>query len=102
MLFRSLELKVSITDLHSNAAQTYVGHKNYLVCPIDMAFKIRKNKDPWLAKYPKVGIIGWDGQDSFRIIKRCKENHVANNDWRTLAKGMILELSNAMKYLMEK
>lgn len=97
-MFTCLELKVSISDLHSQAAQSYVGHKNYMVCPIDMAFKIRKNKDPWLAKYPKVGIIGWDGKDSFKIIKRCKIKYrIPNNDWITLAKGMILELSNAMK-----
>ena len=46
----------------------------------------------------KVGIIGWDGKDSFKIIKRCKIKYrIPNNDWITLAKGMILELSNAMK-----
>ena len=68
-----------------------------MVCPIDMALKVIQKKDPWLLKYPTVGIMGWDGQNSFRIIKRCKKNHVANNDWITLAKGMILELSNTMK-----
>lgn len=69
-----------------------------MVCPIDMAFKIRKNKDPWLLKYPTVGIMGWDGKDSFKVIKRCKIKYrIPNNDWITLAKGMILELSNYMK-----
>lgn len=97
-MFTCLELKVSISDLHSQAAQSYVGHKNYMVCPIDMAFKIRKNEDPWLLKYPTVGIMGWDGKDSFKVIKRCKIKYrIPNNDWITLAKGMILELSNYMK-----
>lgn len=97
-MFTCLELKVSISDLHSKAAQSYIGSRNYMVCPMDMALKVIQKKDPWLLKYPTVGIMGWDGKDSFRIVKRCKIKYrIPNNDWITLAKGMILQLSNAMK-----
>lgn len=96
-VFTCLELKVSISDLHSKAAQSYVGHKNYMVCPITMAKKIKQTNDSWLSKYPDVGIIGWDGQDSFKIIKRCKQKQVLRNDWITLAKGIILSMSNSIK-----
>lgn len=51
-MFTCLELKVSISDLHSKAAQSYIGKIKY---------------------------------------------RIPNNDWITLAKGMILELSNYMK-----
>lgn len=43
-MFTCLELKVSISDLHSKAAQSYVGHKNYMVCPIKLfQIKVQKN-----------------------------------------------------------
>ena len=101
-MYTCLELKVSMRDLHSKAAQTFVGNKNYLVCPIEMARKIRSINDPWLEKYPQVGIIGWDGKDSFKAIKHCKINYsLAQNDWTTLAKGMISSLSKEMKKLLE-
>ena len=41
-MFSCLELKVSMTDLHSKAAQSFVGNKNYLVCPLKMAKEIKK------------------------------------------------------------
>ncbi len=60
--------------------------------------KVIQKKDPWLLKYPTVGIMGWDGKDSFKVIKRCKIKYrIPNNDWIALAKGMILKLSNYMK-----
>lgn len=96
--FTCLELKVSITDLHSNAAQTYVENKNYMVCPISMARKIKQNNDPWLTNNPTIGIIGWDGENTFKIIRRCKINYsLSKQDWIVLAKGMILRLSNCLK-----
>ena len=96
--FTCLELKVSIADLHSNAAQTYVGNKNYMVCPISMAYKIKQNNDPWLINNPTIGIIGWDGKDTFKVIRRCKINYqLSKEDWIVLAKGMILKLSNLYK-----
>ena len=36
-MFSCMELKVSMKDLHSKAAQSFVGNKNYLVCPLEMA-----------------------------------------------------------------
>ena len=101
-IFTCMELKVSMQDLHSKAAQTFVGNKNYLVCPMEMAKKIKNSNDPWLKKHPKVGIIGWDGKNQFQIIKHCKINYsLAQNDWTTLAKGMISSLSKEIKKLLE-
>jgi hypothetical protein len=97
-MFSCMEIKVSMQDLHSKAAQTFVGNKNYLVCPMEMAKKIKNSNDPWLKKYPKVGIIGWDGKESFRAIKMCKINYqIPINDWMTLAKGMISSMSKEIK-----
>lgn len=97
-IFTCMELKVSMQDLHSKAAQTFVGNKNYLVCPMEMAKKIKNSNDPWLKKHPKVGIIGWDGKESFRAIKMCKINYqIPINDWMTLAKGMISSMSKEIK-----
>lgn len=49
-------------------------------------------------KHPKVGIIGWDGKESFRAIKMCKINYqIPINDWMTLAKGMISSMSKEIK-----
>lgn len=41
-MFTCLELKVSISDLHSKAAQSYIGSRNYMVCPMDMALNLLK------------------------------------------------------------
>ena len=97
-MFTCIELKVSMQDLHSKAAQTFVGNKNYLVCPIEMARKIKSINDSWIEKYPQVGIMGWDGKDSFKVIKLCKINYeIPINDWMTLAKGMLSSMSKEMK-----
>lgn len=98
--FTCYELKVSMTDLHSKTAQSYLGNKNYLVCPRSMAEKIIKTNDSWLEKYPDVGIMAWDGKESFRIIKRCKINYgsLPVNDWKTLAQGMLLKMSEYMSW----
>ena len=101
-MYTCLELKVSMNDLHSKAAQTFVGNKNYLVCPLKMAKKIKKCNDPWIEKHPTVGIIAWNGKNQFQVIKHCKINYsLAQNDWTTLAKGMISSLSREMKKLLE-
>lgn len=97
-MFTCLELKISMSDLHSNAAQTYVGNRNFLVCPIKMAEKIKVTNDSWLKDNPDIGIIGWDGKDSFKIIKRCKINYsLPANDQTTLAKGMIESMSKELR-----
>lgn len=97
-MFTCLELKVSMNDLHSKAAQSYVGNKNYLVCPIKMAEKIKDKRDKWLEDYPTVGIIGWDGKESFKIVKRCKIRYgIPIYDFKNLALGMILSLSKELK-----
>lgn len=44
-MYTCLELKVSMRDLNSNAAQTFVGNKNYLVCPLKMAKESPKLKN---------------------------------------------------------
>lgn len=96
--FTCYELKVTMSDLHSMAAQTYVGNRNYLVCPINMANKIIEKKDSWLVKYPNVGIMAWNGNEEFEIIKRCRINYnVAINDWITLANGLILKMSRELR-----
>ncbi len=96
--FTCLELKVSMSDLHSKAAQSYVGHKNYLVCPIEMAREIKSKRDSWLDDHQSVGIIGWDGKKTFKIVKRCKEKYfLPNDDYRVLARGMIVSLSKEVK-----
>ena len=101
-MYTCLELKVSMRDLHSKAAQTFVGNKNYLVCPLKMAKEIKACKDSWLEDHPTVGIIGWDEKKTFKVVKRCKINYsLAQNDWTTLAKGMISSLSKEMKKLLE-
>lgn len=101
-MYTCLELKVSMRDLHSKAAQTFVGNKNYLVCPLKMAKEIKKCNDPWIEKHPTVGIMGWNGKDSFKTIKLCKIDYeIPANDWTTLAKGMISSLSKEMKKLLE-
>ena len=101
-MYTCLELKVSMSDLHSKAAQTFVGNKNYLVCPLKMAKEIKACKDSWLEDHPAVGIIGWDEKKTFKVVKRCKINYsLAQNDWTTLAKGMISSLSKEMKKLLE-
>ena len=101
-MYTCLELKVSMRDLHSKAAQTFVGNKNYLVCPLEMAKEIKKCNDPWIEKHPTVGIMGWNGKDSFKTIKLCKIDYeIPANDWTTLAKGMISSLSREMKKMLE-
>ena len=96
--FTCLELKVSMSDLHSKAAQTFVGNRNYLVCPMKMARKIKDSNDYWLADHPSVGIMGWDGKTTFRVIKQCKPNYlIPDNDWKQLAKGLISSLSRGVK-----
>lgn len=101
-MYTCLELKISMRDLHSKAAQTFVGNKNYLVCPLKMAKEIKACKDSWLEDHPTVGIIGWDEKKTFKVVKRCKINYsLAQNDWTTLAKGMISSLSKEMKKLLE-
>lgn len=96
--FTCLELKVSMSDLHSKAAQTFVGNRNYLVCPMKMARKIKDSNDYWLADHPSVGIMGWDGKTTFRVIKQCKPNYlIPDNDWKQLAKGLISSLSRDVK-----
>ena len=101
-MYTCLELKVSMRDLHSKAAQTFVGNKNYLVCPLKMAKEIKKCNDPWIEKHPTVGIIAWNGKNQFQVIKHCKINYsLAQNDWTPLAKGMISSLSKEMKKLLE-
>lgn len=67
--FTCLELKVSMSDLHSKAAQTFVGNRNYLVCPMKMARKIKDSND-YL---------------------------IPDNDWKQLAKGLISSLSRDVK-----
>ncbi|MGQ0436513.1 hypothetical protein ACT1WK_08110 [Lactobacillus gasseri] len=63
-----------------------------------MARKIKQNNDPWLTNNPTIGIIGWDGENTFKIIRRCKINYsLSKQDWIVLAKGMILRLSNCLK-----
>lgn len=97
-MFSCMELKVSMKDLHSKAAQSFVGNKNYLVCPLEMAKKIKTCNDPWLENHPTVGIIGWDGEKTFKVVKRCKINYLLpRKDWMTLAKGMISSMSKEMK-----
>lgn len=87
-----------MSDLHSKAAQTYEGNRNFLVCPEKMADEILQSNDPWLKQYPNVGILSWDGKDKFRVRKRCKENYdVKDNDWKTLVKGMILSNSTEIR-----
>lgn len=96
--FTCCELKVSMSDLHSKAAQTFVGHKNYLVCPMQMAKEIKQTQDPWLKDHQSVGIIGWDGKNHFKIIKFCKKKYfLPHDDWRMLARGMIVSLSKEVK-----
>ena len=96
--FTCLELKVSMSDLHSKAAQTFVGNRNYLVCPMKMARKIKDSNDYWLADHPSVGIMGWDGKTTFRVIKQCKPNYlIPDNDWKQLAKGLISSLSKDVR-----
>lgn len=89
--FTCLELKISMSDLHSKAAQSFHGHKNYLVCPNKLAIKIIKNNDSWLKEHKGVGIIAWDEDKKFKIVKRCKINYsIKDNDWKMLAKGVIV------------
>ena len=40
--WRSYELKVSKADLHSNAALSWIGHYNYLVCTEDLVEEAKK------------------------------------------------------------
>ncbi len=97
-MFSCLELKVSMTDLHSKAAQSFVGNKNYLVCPLKMAKEIKERNDSWIKSHPAVGIIGWDEKETFKVVKHCQINYsLPRNDWMTLAKGMISSLSGEMK-----
>ena len=97
-MFSCLELKVSMEDLHSKAAQSFVGNKNYLVCPLKMAKEIKGSNDSWLKAHSTVGIIGWDEKTKFKVIKHCKINYsLPQNDWISLAKGMISSLSGEMK-----
>lgn len=92
------ELKVSFSDLHSKAAQSYLGNDNYLVCPLDMATKILEKKDSWLKEYPNVGIKAWDGKSKFKIIKRSKSNYsLHHNDVDTLYRGMIHRMGSDIK-----
>lgn len=101
-IFTCYELKISMSDLRSKAAQTFEGNKNYLVCPLEMAMKIKKRNDCWISQHPTVGIMAWTGEDNFKIIKRCKEKYdVKDNDWHTLAKGMMSSLSQELKTLRE-
>lgn len=100
-MYTCLELKVSMRDLHSKAAQTFVGNKNYLVCPLKMAKEIKGSNDSWIKSHPAVGIIGWDEKETFKVVKHCQINYsLPRNDWMTLAKGMISSLSNKMKRLV--
>lgn len=97
-MFNCMELKVSMKDLHSKAAQSFVGNKNYLVCPLEMAKRIKTCNDSWLENHPTVGIIGWDEKNTFKVVKRCKIKYLClKNDWMTLAKGMISSMSKEMK-----
>lgn len=97
-MFNCMELKVSMKDLHSKAAQSFVGNKNYLVCPLEMAKRIKTCNDSWLENHPTVGIIGWDEKNTFKVVKRCKIKYLLpENDWMTLAKGMISSMSKEMK-----
>ena len=41
-IWRAYELKISKTDLHSNAALSWIGHYNYLVCTEDLIDEAKK------------------------------------------------------------
>lgn len=95
--FTCYELKVSMSDLHSKAAQSFVGSRNFLVCPEKMAKEILEKKDHWLEEHKDVGIMAWDGKSKFKIVKLSKINYdLPINDWRSLALHLMKRMATTI------
>lgn len=69
--FTCYEIKISWSDLNSKNKQTYLGKRNYLVVPTDLAHKIKQNH----YGLGGTGLISYEN-NNFTIVKKCSIHNV--------------------------
>lgn len=87
---RCYEIKTSVSDFHSNAKLTFVGHYNYLVIPNDLYIELKKSDDKKLSRlfFQGVGVLCFDPayRGSMTVERRPKKKTVGGG-----VRAMIVE-----------
>jgi hypothetical protein len=90
--FRCYEVKVSVADFHSRNKNTFVGHLNYYVMPVEVYNKVSK-------EIPRgVGVLTYNGSINVEVVPKRVEPKVSieilkNSLIRSLCREYMVGLS---------
>ena len=73
--FRCFEIKVSVSDFRSNNKNTFVGHLNYYVMPIELYEKVKSEIPSHVGVY-----ASWNGSDLSCVKKPKRQELVLHPD----------------------
>lgn len=93
------EIKSTVSDFHSKAKKTFVGHKNYYVMPMELFEKV-KDEIP-----DDIGVYCMDerwGLNTLLCAKRCVVREEADYDQVTILKSMLRSINNWSNRQVEK
>lgn len=91
-LFTCYELKVSLSDFHSKAKQSYHGNRNFLVVPDRLVDSVKSELDK------DVGILSWSGKSQFKIVKHSKIDYQLDEATTSF---LALSLIDSMKKMLK-
>ncbi|MHB9953654.1 hypothetical protein [Ligilactobacillus murinus] len=95
---RCYEIKVTMSDLKSKNKLSYLGDKNYLVVPAELADKILNNH----YNLGGVGLIAFDGK-SFKSLTRASKRNVSIGERVELLEGIAKSACRgASKYYLDR
>ncbi len=95
---RCYEIKVTMSDLKSKNKLSYLGDKNYLVVPAELADEILNNH----CNLGGVGLIAFDGK-SFKSLTRASKRNVSIGERVELLEGIAKSACrDASKYYLAR